>query len=1091
MEIQKFIHKLFNLRPEEGPKFNLLFLHSFFLGIYISVSFVPANSVFVHHFGSDKLPLAYIVSGIAGYLVTFVYSQVQKRLNSRTLFVGALAFITLISIASRVALPFVEEKWLSFFVFVWAWPFGALITTETGGLALRLLNLRQIKRLFGPISIGGVFSAVLGYIAIPMIMPFLSHVYDLLLIAALGPVAAIVMIYIIYKRFPNKPPKEKSEQEAAAPVVKTTFSQLFKEKYFVLLFSSAMLSMIVIYFSDFAYLAGIKEQSGKLFSNQKELSNFIAYVAAAFKIGELLLSYFSSRILSTYSIRLGLVALPFISTSLIALAVVSGVALGEGHIVFFSFMVLNKIGERVLRRGLDDPSFNILYQPLPDEQKLSVQTKVGVIQQVSTGIAGVLLLIISLLLRTGDSINLLYFTFFFLPILVLWSLVVRRLYNAYREKLREILADKDRKKEFEPVSDMYGTEFLIRKLETDNVDELKMCVTILSETNPQLLEKHNPKLLKTNNVTIKKAILRNIDPTFDRTLYETVNEIASNEKSEYISKLATQAKKHLDHKPVQQLGSTEEVDKLFRTGTPDDKHTVIKYLSSNQTQLDESYLSALLEDEEHNIKQAAIRLAGKKTSQAIRAKLINLLYAPEYYHLISDVLIKAGDKIVDDLNRTFREAKETKILVKLAEILGKIGTPPAQQVLISHLNYPNKDVQVAVIHALYYSRFQADERQQDIIKQKIKNVIANIIWLFACINDIVSEKNTLKLIQALDLDREANLELLFKLLTFIYNPATIDLIKKNIIGENTIFALEIVENFITQDLKQLLIPLFDDISLSQRIKKLQHLFPQQKLRFAERLKDIIVKDYHMADVWTKAKAIELVGKLHRRKKSNQIKAAADSETDENITLWTEARVNEMLVKIRKSEMPDEIFVCLYHPDELIYSTASKVIYDENPLRCFDYLKKMSPEKQELIEVLEGKSDTAQNLLIDRVKILKRLAVFFSVPENILVKLAEILRAQKLKKKSVIKLAEEHPNDVIIVSRGSLVYETPDGETLSFKKNDIIIQGLNLPPNATEIQAKRDGLVLYGNRYSYFNLILDETEIMEHMFEQINEKILIS
>ena len=103
------------------------------------------------------------------------------------------------------------------------------------------------------------------------------------------------------------------------------------------------------------------------------------------------------------------------------------------------------------------------------------------------------------------------------------------------------------------------------------------------------------------------------------------------------------------------------------------------------------------------------------------------------------------------------------------------------------------------------------------------------------IEDLEDEKNTLKLIQALDLERQNNLEQLFLLLSFIYEPRIIALIQKNIIGKNTIFALEIIDNFFSQDIKQLVSPLFDDMSAIQKIKKLSHFFPQEKFSSGDRL----------------------------------------------------------------------------------------------------------------------------------------------------------------------------------------------------------------------------------------------------------------
>ena len=119
--INRFLVKSLHLKPEETTKFLLLFFHSFFIGLFIAFYFVQANSVFIKNYGSEELPVAYIIAGIVGYVSTMIYSGLQKKIKSKYLFLGALAFMLIIAIIARCGLSFVSEKHLSYFVFIWAW----------------------------------------------------------------------------------------------------------------------------------------------------------------------------------------------------------------------------------------------------------------------------------------------------------------------------------------------------------------------------------------------------------------------------------------------------------------------------------------------------------------------------------------------------------------------------------------------------------------------------------------------------------------------------------------------------------------------------------------------------------------------------------------------------------------------------------------------------------------------------------------------------------------------------------------------------------------------------------------------------------
>ena len=124
MNYKENILKSFGIKKEEQNKFMYLFLHSFFLGLFIAFYFAPANSEFIRHFSSEDLPLAYIAAGFAGYIMTLLYSGLQKKIHSKFLFLTALGLMFIIPILSRLGLAFgLDEKWLSFFVFIWGWPF--------------------------------------------------------------------------------------------------------------------------------------------------------------------------------------------------------------------------------------------------------------------------------------------------------------------------------------------------------------------------------------------------------------------------------------------------------------------------------------------------------------------------------------------------------------------------------------------------------------------------------------------------------------------------------------------------------------------------------------------------------------------------------------------------------------------------------------------------------------------------------------------------------------------------------------------------------------------------------------------------------
>jgi hypothetical protein len=411
-------------------------------------------------------------------------------------------------------------------------------------------------------------------------------------------------------------------------------------------------------------------------------------------------------------------------------------------------------------------------------------------------------------------------------------------------------------------------------------------------------------------------------------------------------------------------------------------------------------------------------------------------------------------------------------------LYAKFGSAPARAHLIKNINYPNREVQLAVISALNFCKFQAtDEKDIQIIKQKISDIVENIVWIMSSLEDIEDEKNTLKLFQALDMERENNIEVLFNLLSFINEPRLINLIQKNIIGKNNIFAVEIIDNNFSKDLKQIITPLFEDLASVQKIKKLSGFFPQEKLSFEDRLKAIIKREYSKLDAWTVSKAVELLGKQHKSKINDSQRSSVIDYKD--LTLWVSTSIEDVLTKIRKSEIPDEIFLCLYHTEEIVYSVAAKIVYEENPLKCADYLGNMTEKKQKLLSDLK----TDSPLLTDRLKMIKRHPLFVSVPENLLIKFSEYLSVRHLNKDDEIDTEEESDN-LIIVVKGTLSTST-SADSIYFFKNDIIARGVNLDRDVTSLIAKKDCTVMLINKYIYYDILIRKTEIIPYVFDENN------
>ncbi len=1080
-KIDKKIRSRFELKQDEYEKIKLTLIFSFFLGIFVAFYFVPANAEFVHYYGSAQLPYAYILSGIVGSLALLLYSWIQRKTRSKILFQSAIVIMIFISVLAKVGLILLSHnnvvfgipkllfaKYLSFFVFIWAWPFIALTATVTGGIAIRLFNLLEIKRYYGLVNLGGVLAAILSYFTISIILKYIGHHYNLILIGDLGLLAAYFLLDYIYKKFPEG-------SEAHLIQKKNTFKNFLKtfssKNFLIWIFVGAAFSIIAIYIADYGFLITIKNQK-QLFPTSADVAKFMSIVFGLLKIGEFIISIASGRILTKYGLRFGLTFLALTITGFEILAFGVAYTIGVNSIVFLGIMTLNKMAERIIRRGIDDPSFNVLYQTLPENLKLFIQTRVGVVQQAAIALAGVILLIIYQLISRQGHFRLELYPLYTLPVLLTWLFVTIKLYFNYRNRIKQILYEK-KLFIFEYVEkDTFALDVLQKHLLTGEVNVAKFSVVVLSETNPKALEPYASFLLKIDDKIIRKAILNNIDATYSEKLVTVIEQIGNQIgfKERELRRLILRALYNLDYSELGDY-SFEQLLKLVESPKVRDKILAAKFLHKHRLPDDYALIIKLLESEDKAVKLAAIKIASQRQNPQLHRKIIEFLADPQYNNFLINILIELGDSVLDDLDQIF-DNQAQNIQLKIIQIFAKIGSPRAQQLLLKHINYPDRIIQQSIIDALFYCDYQANnETEINLIKQKIFETVENIIWFYTTIKDLAREKNTLKLVQSLDLELAKTQEILFTLLTFLHSKETIELIKTNIIGENIVFAIELIDNFIRPDIKRIIIPIFEKTPLGVKIKRLRHYFYFPALDFRSRLEDILLRDYKKIDIWSKVKALELYGKIIDKQSALSTSVVKLTPPKH----WTEQWAKDFLRRERGKI--DLLVLLLYHHAEIVFTTAAKILLNIEPQAALKYIEYLPPGRRN--KILEAYNH--RDFLIDRIKLLKRIYLFYTIPEKSLIELAKKIRTLKKNKDQTITFGLDiSDQDILIIIKGRLRLN----KSLVYERNSVIIKGLNLPQEAESLTVDKNLNILVINRFEFFNALATDNELVRHLFDRM-------
>ena len=120
--------------------------------------------------------------------------------------------------------------------------------------------------------------------------------------------------------------------------------------------------------------------------------------------------------MNKYGVKFGLLAFPVVLGISFILASVTGLFYGAVAL-FFSFVTLGRLFTRAVRTSFNDPATQILYQPLPEDERLSFQNKIESGPKAYASIAaGIILYAFAKI----PSFSLVYFSIFLLIIIAFW-----------------------------------------------------------------------------------------------------------------------------------------------------------------------------------------------------------------------------------------------------------------------------------------------------------------------------------------------------------------------------------------------------------------------------------------------------------------------------------------------------------------------------------------------------------------------------------------------------------------------------------------------------------------------------------------------
>lgn len=1039
------------VQQEEQTQVYLMLATGFFMGIFIATFQVTAESLFLNKL-SDQLDKAFLISGVLGIVSTIVFSFFQNRIKFVTLTISSMVLIVLATFGLYYFYHNSNENIQNgtmFLMYCLIGPITAILLLCYWGIFGRLFNFKQSKRIIGWIDTGQLIAIILANFLIPFTSFLFPDTSNYLIICNISVIGSLICLIIIAIKF-------NLARVSSDPTVKeeTKFSKILKDKYILLLSVFLVISMVTFSFNQFTFQTLLNKQ----YPDQRDLTNFLAFFNGAIYALSLLMQLFvNDRIMSTYGIRISLFILPAVVALLSVGALLAGGLFGydigtspQTYIYFFLFVAVTRLFNSMIKDSLENPVYKLLFIPLDSRYRFGIQTKVeGVVNESGRFIAGIFIFLFTL----APFFKIVWIPVIVLGLVIAYFRVIQNLYQEYKNKIRSKLEHTDAHQEKLEVGYAEITSRLQTNLSAGDSSKAVFSFRLLEKIDPSKTGVWINTLMKCEEDITKEFAQRKMNELKGLSVSDNYvirldkNKVAKDDKN-ILSKI--------DVDLILNSGGDVQkarIQRLARSQDATDRHYCAELLLHSQNKENISFLIELLNDPEAKVRSVAIKTAIKKFDNEVISSLIENLGNLNHANEAMNALTMIGEPALNLLDNSFyRAGQNSQIMLRLVQIIGAIGGQKAKEMLWNKIDYPDKVIVSEVLLALGESGFKAGMSQVSRIKYAIESDIADITWNLGAIQEVEEDSDVVS--RALNREIQNDIEHIYMLLAMLYDTRSIQLVKENIesgTAEGVTYAVELLDVFLSEQLKQRVIPVLDDLAISEKIKRLEIFYPRVQLDKKLVLKYLINREFTQSNRWTKAAVLHQIG----------------------------------VQKVEEFTM--DLIAQLFNPDMLIRETAAwslhqinAELYKSNVVRLGDDIKRA------LDNAVVDKGNKSIILTYDKVLFFQNIPLFEGMAGLTLSYLADLSKTVMLNKEQILSIDEKQNNDFYIVFKGQVEYYEKSQLTTEYISGQFIGERLSLPGyvNSSVLKAKEDVVLLKFNKDRFYELASDYVKLANKILEYI-------
>ncbi len=836
------LSRIVDIRPGEESIAVLLFLYFFLItSPHTIIKAVRYADILDKFKGIEGLPLGYLLAALVTGFVVVLLSKFQFSLPKQALSIASLIFF----IGSGLILAIVMRnggRVVSLIFWVWAYVLTVVVVAQFWLTVQDVFNPREAKRLIGFFGSGGLLGGVFGGLMAKLFANPELAIFSLPLACGLL-FLCIFVIRAIYVKTRANPPENRptgTDSKNTSPTPKTGFMNSWKiikaNRYLLLIASIVMMAVIVSTLIDLQFSSLVDIKFDTKLDKQAFFALFYAGLTVFAFLVQLLLT---SNIIKKFGIQSTLLLAPIILLGGTAVLLVFPLAI--------SVVVLLKGSEESLAFSLSQSVREILYIPVPSDVRVKAKIFIDLfLNRFAKALGAVLIFgILGILSYRGIDIayakatqdadliaattSVIIRTTSILVILMIFvwfvfNLRVGRHYiGAVKEniKLKWARADKD-------VADKLDVDYT--KLIFDTIESKTRSSTLYAMHMYDLLtqDKLTPEiktLISQKDDQLKAASISDLFNAEGALWFPDVEDDEEQEDfktniQEILSLDAYQEVMKAHAEQVMEKSKKTEIDKM-------ELAKAIGMMNAHAPLVDK--LELLIHDPSPEVARYAIQSAARLRRPDHISALIQRLSNPLLREDAASALKKYGQEAVGGMNAYLGDHKKDMELRKaLVGVLASLGSQEAVNVLLKDLDRKASDLDSEIIDALDRIR---SEKADILISPKISKretlaLAKKYCLTYLELQDLTMSKKDEELRFRMQNQLSAYFRDIFKLLGLYYPYEDIAKAYQNIergTTDSVAYATELLDNTLKKDLRDVILPLIEDLSPSERKRRFQQV----------------------------------------------------------------------------------------------------------------------------------------------------------------------------------------------------------------------------------------------------------------------------